>query len=401
MTAATAAFGLYLGDLEIGALSHDQQGWSLELLPSWFQSRSAPILGQTFLGRSLSRTRRSLVLFPFFANALPEPGPLREVLAKASGISADDDVAMLHAVGTDLPGAITLIAETSPTSAQAAQPLRFSLAGVQPKMSLRLSDVEHRRLSSPVVEGDSAWIAKFGSERYPDLPEAEFVALEWARAVGFDVPRTRLESSGAVLGVPEALAANSEYAFLCERYDRGALGARIHQEDFAQVCNVMPEDKYGGASKEINLVKLGRVVRKILGDEGLLHFLRRLVFDVAVGNGDAHLKNWSLLYVQPTVPSWAPVYDVVPTVVYIPDDKPALDWPKKAGLYSLRLDHVRQLLRKWDLLEIDVLNELRPFAQRVLDTWPSVRAHGALRERTRENWEAHVSKVRLLKDLAT
>ena len=47
---------------------------------------------------------------------------------------------------------------------------------------------------------------------------------------------------------------------------------------------------------------------------------RRLVFNVLMGNGDAHIKNWSLIYDNPLRPRLAPAYDLVSTVAYTTHD---------------------------------------------------------------------------------
>lgn len=51
--------------------------------------------------------------------------------------------------------------------------------------------------------------------------------------------------------------------------------------------------------------------------DGLREFTRRLAFTILIANGDAHLKNWSLIYTDPRVPSLAPAYDMVSTAYYL------------------------------------------------------------------------------------
>ena len=58
---------------------------------------------------------------------------------------------------------------------------------------------------------------------------------------------------------------------------------------------------------------------------------RRLVFSVLIGNGDMHLKNWSLLYPDGRKPVLSPAYDFVSTLPYIPGDtSPCLSARPKA-----------------------------------------------------------------------
>ena len=56
------------------------------------------------------------------------------------------------------------------------------------------------------------------------------------------------------------------------------------------------------------------------GEGGTYEFVRRLVFSVLIGNGDTHLKNWSLLYPDGRTPVLSPAYDFVATLPYITGD---------------------------------------------------------------------------------
>lgn len=58
--------------------------------------------------------------------------------------------------------------------------------------------------------------------------------------------------------------------------------------------------------------------------QDLDQFLLRLVFCILIGNGDAHLKNWSARYHDRRTPRLSPAYDIVPTIVYLPRDDAAL-----------------------------------------------------------------------------
>jgi serine/threonine-protein kinase HipA len=79
-----------------------------------------------------------------------------------------------------------------------------------------------------------------------------------------------------------------------------------------QVVGQWPEQKYEGASYE----SLGRIVHELCGEEDFLQYVRRLVLNILVGNEDAHLKNWSLVYHDRRHPRLSPAYDIVSTVMY-------------------------------------------------------------------------------------
>ena len=57
-----------------------------------------------------------------------------------------------------------------------------------------------------------------------------------------------------------------------------------------------------------------------------------------MGNGDAHLKNFGLLYSEPTQRDarLAPAYDIVNTTAYIPEDVLALDLVGNKSLFASR-----------------------------------------------------------------
>src|SRR5205085_1196298 len=70
---------------------------------------------------------------------------------------------------------------------------------------------------------------------------------------------------------------------------------------------------------------------------------RRLVFSAVIGNGDMHLKNWSLLYADGRRPELSPGYDFVATFVYIPGDGMALTLGGSRELGGITIDQVRRL----------------------------------------------------------
>ena len=93
---------------------------------------------------------------------------------------------------------------------------------------------------------------------------------------------------------------------------------RIHMEDFAQVLVKYPHQKYNSANYE----QVGKVLYDFSGD-GLAdaqQYARRLLVNILLANGDAHLKNWSLLYQDKITPRLSPAYDIVTTSVYIEDE---------------------------------------------------------------------------------
>jgi serine/threonine-protein kinase HipA len=242
--------------------------------------------------------------------------------------------------------------------------LRFSLAGIQPKMSVRISD--DYRTVLPVSGADGQWILKLANAEFPGLTELEFGVMAWAREVGFEVPEVRLIDVANVEDIPAVLRTGRGPGYLIRRFDR-VEGGRLHQEDFAQVIGIQPEDKY-----RCDIVRLSQVMLRVLGPEDHLIFLERLVFDIMCGNGDAHLKNWSILYrdAEGRSPSLAPCYDIVSTVVYPAlEASPGLKFPGSPLFSSLDQASFGKLLRATRSDTDEVVTRLKAVAVRAADTW--------------------------------
>lgn len=113
---------------------------------------------------------------------------------------------------------------------------------------------------------------------------------------------------------------------------------RIHMEDFAQVLVKYPHEKYNSANYE----QIGRILYEFSGD-GLAdtqQFAKRLLINILLANGDAHLKNWSLLYSDQVTPRLSPAYDIVTTSTYIENEKHyALNLGKTKAWYVASYDH--------------------------------------------------------------
>lgn len=264
---------------------------------------------------------------PFFSNLLPE-GPLREYLARAAGIDPRAEFQLLAALGEDLPGAVTVVpvqaVRTTPDAAAGAMlrsppPLRFSLAGVQLKLS---ATMDAGRLTVPVHGVGGSWIVKLPSPAFPGLCEQEFAMMRLAAAAGIDVPEVRLVSADLIGNLPRGVRPGPGPAFAVRRFDRSDDGVRVHIEDFAQVVGAYPEQKYLAAGYR----EIAEVIGREIGDDAVIEFIRRLVFCALIGNGDAHLKNWSLIYPDGRNPKLAPAYDLVSTIAYADDDRMALQW---------------------------------------------------------------------------
>ena len=321
-------------------------------------SLSLPLREQRFSHRACT---------PFFGGVLPE-GRNRRLIAGILGVSEGNDFALLERIGGECAGAVTLLPEGTPTVAQderAPQPapsaspvarprsppmdqppplagapgrrlfhartreldqeelakilrkisrqpllvgtegLRLSLAGAQDKLPVRLVD---GCFALPLGAAASTHILKPATPDYEGLVFNEAFCLALANAAGL-----------ATAGFSVGRVADIDYLLL-QRFDRRREGGhvtRLHQEDFCQALGIPAELKYqgeGGPSLKRCFALLRSVSSAPVLDLGAL--LDAVVFNLIIGNNDAHGKNFALLYSADGATHLAPLYDLVSTVFY-------------------------------------------------------------------------------------
>jgi serine/threonine-protein kinase HipA len=157
-------------------------------------------------------------------------------------------------------------------------------------------------------------------------------------------------------------------ALVVERFDRAAGARRIHMEDFAQVFGLFPDDKYAHRS----YANIASVLWAETGEAGTYEFVRRLVFSVLIGNGDMHLKNWSLLYPDGRTPVLSPAYDFVATIPYIAGDKLALNFGGSQSLNEITVEQVRRFADRARLPASPVWEIVREMVERTAAAWKTL-----------------------------
>jgi len=288
-------------------------------------------------------------LHPVLSNLLPE-GALRELLAQGLKTHIDNEFQLFSYLGQDLPGAI-IASAVDPndvpdyvldTTAKAKavkfvaqeNTNHFSLAGVQMKFSMREKDGRYHIAQSGEL-GD--WIIKTPSTKHKHVPLNEYTTMRLAEQAGVTIPEIKLVELNTLDKLPQINLPDEQYAFAIRRFDREH-DKRIHMEDFAQILVKYPHDKYDSANYE----QIGKVVYNYTGD-GLgnaQQLARRLLVNILLGNGDAHLKNWSLVYPDQITSELSPAYDIVFTRAYIADEsKFALNLGKNKEWYKAEFSH--------------------------------------------------------------
>jgi serine/threonine-protein kinase HipA len=331
-------YAVLLYGSRIGTLCQKGDHTRFVLSESYIESPRRPVLGLRFEENLRAPYSSALRLPRWFSNLLPE-GPLRAWIADDRGVSLDREMELLAQVGHDLPGAVQVRPADGPDDGwawpdgdekggwtrstderlgTAASPWRFSLAGVALKFSML---ARGDRLTVPAVGEHGDWLVKFPDYRHADVPRNEFAIMSLGRAAGLDVPDVRLVHRDELDDrLPHRMWPGAEeWAYAVRRFDRSPDPARapIHIEDFAQVRDKYPQDKYQSSFETV-----AAIAYRGHDLTSLREAARRMAFSMAIGNGDAHLKNWSLIYRDHRTPSLSPAYDLVSTVPYAPSDEP-------------------------------------------------------------------------------
>ncbi len=329
MSAHRSPLEVSLPGRQVGDLTRSRSG-SISWIPKpdWEAEGQRPRLGLVFL-REPGPRASGTGLPAWFENLLPENGgALRQRLCAAHGVRESDGFSLLSAIGKDLSGAVEIAAAQGHAravpidhesdhellGARVSDRLRFSLAGMQLKLSMSMAN---ERLALGASGPSGQWIVKLPGDSYLDLPAVEQATMTWARNAGFDVPTHFTVPTSELIGVPDSWREDIPTAFAVNRFDRRTDGSKIHQEDLCQGLDLLPVHKYGASGpNRVGHDGALRFVGDVAGEDSAREMARRVGFVIASGNDDAHLKNWSLLWGNADRPSLTPCYDFVATITW-------------------------------------------------------------------------------------
>ncbi len=268
-------------------------------------------------------------LLPIFEMNLPE-GALKERLRSefAKAIPEFDDLELLAIVGSSQIGRLRYGSQLQLHEAVPAQDLeeilthqgtadlftylldryaRFSgISGVQPKVLVR----DIKAPDNLAHRGATHIVKAFDAREYPELAANELICTRGAAAAGLETARLRLSKNRKLLVV--------------DRFDLRADGTYRGTEDFCVLNGRRAHGRYDGSYENI-----ARRISDFVSAGALAHareqFALSVAYSCAIENGDAHLKNFSVLYENPESDiRFAPAYDIVSTTPYIPRDTLAL-----------------------------------------------------------------------------
>lgn len=313
----------------VGALTDDDGIWSFAYDAEWVSAPDAfPIAPAFPLNREpVTDTASERPVQWFFDNLLPEEA-MRVALAREAKLDASDAWGLLAYYGRESAGALTLLPDgdaelpgsrvplsfeqlearirAMPQHALTAQaPKRMSAAGAQQKL-LVILEGRHPDYSlfEPQGAQPSMHLLKpdMRVNGYPHSAINEFFCMRLAARLGLPVPSTHF------IRVPSA-------CYVVDRFDRNTAtdpAARLHTLDAMQLLNKDKAFKYANAT----VASLAECIDRLGAKGGArLALFRWTVFNVLIGNADAHLKNLSFFSTSVGY-ELAPFYDLVSTVAY-------------------------------------------------------------------------------------
>lgn len=374
----------------VGALGINRHGdTSFRYAETWLAKPAARAISLSLPLRAEPFSRRESR--PFFEGLLPEESQ-RAAIARALGLSTGNEFRLLEALGGEVAGALSLWPEgerppVEAPSTRSANPLddealiailnrlptrpmlagetglRLSLAGAQAKLPVI---VDKGQIALPAPGQASTHILKPPIEHFEGTTENEAFAMRLARQVGLSVAEV------------DYRCIRGRAFLLVERYDRIAGNGhvkRLHQEDFCQALGFPSSRKYAADGGPVlrDCFQLLRSSATRPARE-VLKLFDAAIFNLIIGNADAHAKNYSLLYRDDAL-EMAPLYDLLATVAY-PDLSPklAMKIAGRATLDALKVTDWARFADESGVSQAFVKHRAKALADRVLQATAQVEA---------------------------
>lgn len=408
MSTAIRYLRLYLhspkGKRPIGYLSQYGDILRVSFDHDYIQDPQRPMLSLSYLGSTEDGTRQILTAardarlvrndgkWPaYFQNLLPE-GHNRDRLAQQRGCRPEDEFELLAAAGHDLMGGI----EVAPVPENEGVPtvvrhwhtalgldvlepgfVEFPVedAAALPGVVTKFSAVHDGRRYVVRRHGAAgSFILKLPSSRHPDLVANEFMGYQLCQALGLDCSHAKVISRDEA-ELPEQVQFDDILAVT--RFDRRPDGTRLHMEEFTQVLGYEPRHKYG-KGLQADYSAMLKVLNRFSGNPAtdVQEFVRRFVTFILMGNTDAHLKNWAVMYPDGVTPQLTPLYDPVCVTAFfdnVTESEYALNRAIDAKVRALSWEDVEALLRQAAVPRISRLLQIgRSTVKQAKAEWPKL-----------------------------
>jgi serine/threonine-protein kinase HipA len=270
-------------------------------------------------------------LHPIFEMHLPEGYLLSIIKKHFSKIVKTDDFGLLKIMSPSIKGRLEYEGNSTNTQTLTLDDilhpkddtlfeelvskfaLHSALSGVQPKVLATIENKATLRLDEYIIK---SW-----GDEYKELSLNEYYCMQIVK--------------NANIPVPEFYISDDDKLFIMKRFDIKDDGSYLGFEDMCVLMAKQRDDKYEGTYEQI-----AKVIKTFVSPKNkktsFINFFKMIVINYLVKNGDAHLKNFGLIYDGVDDISLAPAYDVVSTTIYIKNDIPALNllgskkwWDKK------------------------------------------------------------------------
>lgn len=331
-------------------------------------SLSLPLTEKRVQGERLER---------FLDNLLPE-GSVRGALEREHKLAPADTFGLLSYIGRECAGAVQLTEDEAPPGpgrlvtlsdddvdrivaqlptleAPPGQVVSASLGGVQSKVLLACTEAgwawpAEGAMSTHIVKPEPT-----SDIAVPDLVRWEEWALRLARTASIPAAHAHLADFDGRL------------ALVVERFDRHD-GQRSHQEDLTQALGIASRDKYETTATDRRLATVAREAgaESVVPSTFARDLLTQVTFNLLVGNGDAHSKNYSMSISRAATFTMSPLYDVAPVYLLNPVFQTfghALDG--QGRLPHLTAAHLRREAVSWGLADDEVCGTIHTVAVRL------------------------------------
>lgn len=293
---------VYVGGVQVGVLSQSDDGYEFTYL-----EHVDPTLAVSLRMPTSQRSWRSRELFPAFQVSMPEGWLLHQIEESLAAVGLQSTpLRILEAVGVDMVGDLRFRAQVpgEPRTAPAGLDGRVGEGELSPRTRQwpGISGGFPKALRER--QGESGyWIRKADDEDHIGLSLIEYFGMRVSSAAGLPTPEVRLSEDGHSLWV--------------RRFDVAPSGERLAFEDMCSLMGLPASGKYDGSAERVV-----RVIKGVVAPHDVRQacetFYARYLLAAAIRNGDAHLKNFGLLFPRGCTPEVAPVFDMLTMAVYAP-----------------------------------------------------------------------------------
>jgi len=190
---------------------------------------------------------------------------------------------------------------------------RMSISGVQLKYSLKLvgnklelCEKNGQYIIKPIPTADHL-------EMMEVAPENEHLTMQIASQI-FNIKTAHNALIYFKDGTP---------AYITKRFDVKGDGTKYIQEDFAQITNRTKETHGESYKYEGSYLEIGELIKKHVPASmiAIENFFKIVLFNYVFSNGDAHLKNFSLIRNDFGEMELSPSYDLMSTIIHTPGER--------------------------------------------------------------------------------